>query len=73
MAAAGMLKTRTIESPTSSRTAMMTPTTTVIGAPTAMVVVITTSSWTCCTSLVMRVMSEGAPNVPTSRVEKSVT
>ena len=39
----------------------------------AMVQAITTSICTCCTSLVMRVMSDGAPNVPTSRAEKSVT
>ncbi len=32
-----------------------------------------TSIWTCCTSLVMRVMSEGAPNSPTSRAENPVT
>ena len=34
---------------------------------------ITTSICTCCTSLVMRVISDGAPNAPTSRAEKSVT
>ncbi len=45
----------------------------VMGAPTAMVVAITTISWTCCTSLVMRVMSDGAPNAPTSRAENPVT
>ena len=32
-----------------------------------------TSIWTCCTSLVLRVMSEGAPKLPTSRCEKATT
>ena len=45
----------------------------VIGAAMAMVVVITTSICTCWTSLVMRVISDGAPKVPTSRAEKAVT
>jgi hypothetical protein len=45
---------------------MTTPTTIVIGAAIAMVHVITTSIWTCCTSLVIRVISDGAPNAPTS-------
>ena len=31
--------------------------------------VISTSIWTCCTSLVLRVISDGAPNVATSRPE----
>ncbi len=44
-----------------------------IGAPIAIVQAMTTSSCTCCTSLVIRVMSDGAPNVPTSRAENSVT
>ena len=51
----------------------MTPNTRVIGAAIAMVQAITTSSCTCCTSLVIRVMSDGAPKAPTSRAEKSVT
>ena len=38
------------------------PPTTVIGAATARVHDITTSICTCCTSLVMRVISDGAPN-----------
>ena len=49
------------------------PTTMVMGAPTASVQAITTSSCTCWTSLVIRVMSDGAPKCPTSRAEKSVT
>ena len=38
-----------------------------------MVHTMTTRSCTCCTSLVTRVISEGAPKAPTSRVEKAVT
>ncbi len=49
------------------------PPTTVIGAATASVQVMTTSICTCWTSLVMRVISDGAPKMPTSRAEKSVT
>ena len=69
IAATGMTMTRMIDSPTSWRTARMTPTTRVIGAAMAIVAAITTSICTCCTSLVMRVISDGAPNVPTSRAE----
>jgi len=71
--ATGIAITRMTESPTSWRTARITPTTIVIGAATAIVAAMTTSICTCWTSLVMRVISEGAPNVPTSRAEKSVT
>ena len=69
IAATGIATSRIADRPTSWRTAMMTPTTRVIGAATAIVAAITTSIWTCCTSLVMRVISDGAPNVPTSRAE----
>jgi len=48
---------------------MMLPTA-MIGAATAMLIAIRTSIWTCCTSLVVRVISDGAPNWPTSRAEK---
>ncbi len=72
-AATGIANTRMIDKPTSWRNAMITPTTIVIGAAIAMVHAITTSICTCCTSFVMRVISEGAPNAPTSRAEKSVT
>ena len=51
----------------------MTPKVRVIGAAIAMVQAITTRSCTCWTSLVIRVMSDGAPKAPTSRAEKSVT
>ncbi len=51
----------------------MMPTTMVMGAAIAIVQPITTSNCTCWTSLVIRVMSDGAPKCPTSRAEKSVT
>ncbi len=44
-----------------------------IGAETSSVKVMTASIWTCCTSLVFRVISDGVPNRPTSRAEKSWT
>ena len=71
--ATGMKITSTIDRSTSSRSAIATPMTMVMGAATAIVHAITTSICTCCTSLVIRVMSDGAPNWPTSRAEKSVT
>ena len=71
--ATGMKITSTIDRSTSSRRAITTPITMVMGAATAIVQAITTSICTCCTSLVMRVISDGAPNCPTSRAEKSVT
>ena len=69
IAATGMTTTRMTDSPMSWRRAKMTPTTSVIGAAMAIVAAITTSICTCCTSLVMRVISDGAPNDPTSRAE----
>ena len=56
--------------PKSSRIAMKTPPTIVMGAETSMTSVIWIRVWTCCTSLVLRVISEGAPNLFNSRVEK---
>ena len=53
----------------SSRSAITTPPTNVIGAATSRVHVISTSICTCWTSLVIRVISDGAPNAPTSRAE----
>ena len=73
IAASGIATTNTIDSPTSWRTAITTPTTIVIGAATAIVHAITTSICTCCTSLVTRVMSDGEPNWPTSRADNRVT
>ena len=48
---------------------MMMPITIVSGAAIIIVAAMTTSIWTCWTSLVMRVISDGAPNRPTSRAE----
>jgi hypothetical protein len=59
--------------PMSSRAAMMMPPTIMIGADTSRVPAISTSICTCCTSLVSRVMSEGAPKCCTSRAEKVPT
>ncbi len=53
--------------PASSRIAMTIPPTHMIGAATISVQVITTSICTCCTSLVVRVISDGGPNRVTSR------
>ena len=61
------------DSPTSSRSAMTIPPTHMIGAATSMVQVVRTSIWTCCTSLVLRVISDGAPNRLNSRAENSPT
>ncbi len=52
---------------------MITPPTAMIGAMTIMVKVINVSICTCCTSLVLRVMSEGAPKPATSRLENEAT
>ncbi len=52
---------------------MTTPPTHMIGAATSIVQVTITSICTCCTSLVVRVISDGAPNPATSRAENSPT
>ena len=44
-----------------------------IGAATISVHAISTSIWTCCTSLVSRVISDGAPKCWTSRAENEPT
>ena len=59
--------------PMSSRAAMMMPPTIMIGAATMSVPPISTSICTCCTSLVSRVISDGAPKCWTSRAEKEPT
>ena len=69
----GMLTNSSHDSPTSSRIAMMIPPIAQIGADTSIVRLICTSICTCWTSFVIRVMSDGAPNVPTSRAENPVT
>ena len=52
---------------------MTIPPTAMIGAITSIVNVISTSICTCCTSLVLRVISDGAPKRPTSRAENEPT
>ena len=72
-ASTGTLTASSHDMPASSRTAMITPPTAMIGAATIIVEVITTSICTCCTSLVVRVISEGAPNCAISRIENVPT
>ena len=57
----------------SSRTAMTMPPMIMMGAVTMTVRPMNTTVWTCCTSLVLRVMSEGDPNRATSTCEKVST
>ena len=52
---------------------MMTPPMHMIGAMILRLTLITASIWTCWTSLVVRVINDGAPNFPISRWEKSFT
>jgi hypothetical protein len=59
--------------PTSSCKAMATPPTHMIGAATSIVQDTSTSICTCCTSFVLRVISDGAPNRPSSCAENSPT
>ena len=61
------------DSGTSWLSARMMPPTHMIGADTISVKVITASIWTCCTSFVVRVISDGVPNRPTSRAENACT
>ena len=68
-----MLTTSSSDSWTSALTAMMIPPMAVIGAAMAIVVPITTSICTCCTSFVMRVISDGVPSRLTSCWENDVT
>jgi hypothetical protein len=72
-ARAGRATTTSHDRPTSCWSASTLPPMTVMGAATANVQAITTSICTCWTSLVIRVISDGAPNWLTSRAEKSVT
>jgi hypothetical protein len=69
----GMLTASSQASPPSWRMAMTTPPMTVTGAARARLAAMTTSIWTCWTSLVIRVMSDGAPKRFISRAEKPVT
>ncbi len=61
------------ESPTSSRSAMTTPPTIMIGAETIIAAPMKTTCCTCVTSLVVREISVGAPKRETSWAEKSPT
>ncbi len=70
---AGIATMRISESAPSSRMAKKRPPTIMIGAATKSVQIIATSSWVCCTSLVIRVMSDDGPKVLTSEVENAVT
>ena len=69
----GMATTRIHARPTSWLSARMMPPAAVMGAATSIVHVMSTSICTCCTSFVMRVISDGAPNCCTSCAEKPVT
>ena len=73
MSSTGIATAIMSESSRSCCSAMMTPPIARIGALTSIVLVMSTSICTCCTSLVVRVMSEGAPNRLTSRSEKVPT
>ena len=57
----------------SSRSAMITPPAIMIGALTISVQLSRTSICTCCTSLVFRVIRDGAPNRAISRLENDPT
>ena len=72
-ASTGMATATSQDRPTSSCRAMMMPPIMVSGAETSMVADITTSIWTCCTSLVVRVINDGAPKWFSSREEKAST
>ena len=61
------------ESPRSSRIAITSPPTSMIGAATSSVPAISTKVCTCWTSLVSRVISDGAPKCWTSRLLKDPT
>ena len=72
-AISGMITAIIAESGTSWRSAMMMPPIIMIGARIMTLSIITTTIWTCCTSLVLRVMSDGAPKRFTSVCEKLST
>ena len=73
MPSSGTTTSSSDDSGTSWPSAITMPPTHMIGAATISVKLISTSIWTCWTSLVVRVISEGAPNWPTSRAEKLCT
>src|SRR4029078_644402 len=67
------LTTTSQDSLRSWRSAITTPPTHMIGAETIIVQVSSTSICTCCTSLVVRVINDGAPNLATARDENATT
>ncbi len=69
----GTMTSSSPESSTFSWSAMTTPPTSMIGAMTMIVRDSSTSICTCCTSFVVRVMRDGAPNWPISCAEKRCT
>jgi len=70
---AGTATSTSEDSGTSWFSARMMPPTHMIGAATISVNVISTSICTCWTSLVVLVISDGVPNLPTSRAENVCT
>ena len=70
---AGTLTPSNQDRPRSSRSAMITPPTIMIGAVTIIVQESRTSICTCWTSFVFHVISEGAPKRTTSRLENDPT
>ncbi len=72
-AMSGRTMTRMPDRGTSVRSAMMIPPTMRIGAETMIVRPMKTTVWTCWTSLVLRVMSDGAPIRLTSTCENVST
>ncbi len=69
----GMATRMTLESGTLRRSAMITPPMAIIGAWSTTLSIMSSTIWTCCTSLVVRVMSDGAPKRFTSACEKRCT
>ena len=69
----GTITRISVDSGTSWCSASAMPPKHMIGAETIRVNVSSTSICTCCTSFVVRVISDGAPNRPTSRAENCCT
>ena len=61
------------DSGTSSRRAMIMPPTHMIGAMIMTLKAMTRTIWTCCTSLVLRVISDGVPKTFVSFCENPIT
>ncbi len=72
-AISGTMTSSRADSGTSCRRAITIPPTHMIGAVSITVSPISTSICICCTSLVLRVISDGVPNSLTSRAEKVCT